>query len=159
MCVSLLKVRPDPLATKVLDVMVEWTIVIILPSTRAHTNNVNAERGMTIVFAMKRYLNLETCSQRSGNWMMMRKKPSNCADVTCGLARIWFGMFLKDCQIVCSVVWMHCPPWKDWVPNPTNGQLMNLQWDCGTLEDTSRRKPQRHEWRPQSMCRIPQISI
>ena len=88
-------------------------------------NSVKPNTGITIILAIKRNLKLETCSPRSGSWTMMkRKKQSIWAEVTCALARIWFGEVLKDGQIASSMVWMHCPPWKLWVPNPVVDQYL-----------------------------------
>jgi hypothetical protein len=81
-----------------------------LPVTRAQIKRVRPKIGITNVFAMNRYLNLETWSQSRGSWIIMkRKKQSICAEVTCALAGMWFGKVLKDGQIACSIVWMHCP--------------------------------------------------
>ena len=41
--------------------------VFDIPATRAQMKRVRPKIGITIVFAMKRNLNLETCSQRRGN--------------------------------------------------------------------------------------------
>ena len=55
-----------------------------LPATSAQINKVKPNIGMIIVFAMNRYLNLETCRYKRGNWRMMNKKNVNiCAEVTC----------------------------------------------------------------------------
>lgn len=60
-----------------------------IPATKAHMNNVRPNIGINIVFAINKYLNLETCSHKRGNWIMMkRKKQSICAEVTCALAGI-----------------------------------------------------------------------
>jgi len=46
-------------------------------------NKVRPKIGIMMVFAMNRYLSVDTCSQSSGNWTRIkRKKYSICAEVT-----------------------------------------------------------------------------
>jgi hypothetical protein len=49
--------------------------------------------------------------------MMKMKKQRSSADVTWALKGMVFGKELNEGQIAVSIVWTHCPPWKDCVPN------------------------------------------